>query len=241
MTEKNGLIKAESREQLPEKDLIAIPHNNRTLKTALFGPSTYKNNLEAMQKKYFHSKELLSISFNPTTTSQSISAASWNFGQENKEYDAKRDIFDPKWLQAGYIVRTQDGVFTNTTNIDENSLKQLLNKAEKVNGIYLIDDKIAFAPYESFERGIQDCETFASGGLARALEHTNKKVAKNLKEIASPKFYKIGVNVWGFDDVKEPLLRVVSLVSDGGIGTTGWVLMATVGTTIITAAVLLGC
>ena len=37
---------------------------------------------------------------------------------------------------------TQDGVYTNTEITDEKELKNMLNGVKKVNGIYLIDDKI---------------------------------------------------------------------------------------------------
>ncbi len=132
-----------------------------------------------------------------------------------KEVDAKRDIFDPdpKWLQAGYIVRTQDGVFTNTQELDESNLKQLLNGVKPTNGIYFINDQVAFIPYESFECHPQDIDTFAEGGLARGLEHVSGKIAPKLRKIASPKNYKSGVNVWGFDSVNKPILKVASFYS----------------------------
>ena len=89
-----------------------------------------------------------------------------------------------------------------------------------------MDNDFGFAPYETFKRGVQDCDSFVQGGLARVLEHTQEEQAKNLRTIASPKFYKRGVNVWGFDDVKEPVLRVVGLDSgrvlgDGRLGVDG--------------------
>lgn len=218
MKEQYGLIK-QAEPQFPVRTLLSVPHKNRKLIVGYpaFGPDTYKENLEQMSQNYSHPQTGDKISFNPATTSESISASAYNFGS-NGEVDAKRDIFDQKWLQAGYIVKTQDGVFTNIKSTDEKSLKALLNKAKKVNGIYLIDDKTAFAPYETFERGVQDFDTFAHGGLARALEHTKEKVATNQREIASPKFYKRGVNVWGFDNVQEPVLRVVCLNSDAYVG-----------------------
>jgi len=217
-----AIRKAEPRSQLPEVDLLpVISHDGQNLDIAVFGPNNYRNNLSSMQKAYFHSAQLPNITFRPATTSESISAVSYDF-----ENMAKPKIFDPRWLQAGYIVRTKDGVFTNTTETDDSRLKQLLNGAEKVNGIYLINDNTAFAPYDSFTTGTQDCDTFAHGGLARALEHTSEKVAKNLREIASPKFYKRGVNVIYFDSVSEPALRVASLYSnwyidDGGLHVDG--------------------
>ena len=214
---KYGMRKAEQREQLPDIDLLPlIPHNGKKLDVAIFGPNTYRTNLDLMGKVYFHSRQLPNISFKPATTSESISAAASGFGS-NGEVDAKRDILDPGWLQTGDIVRTQDGVFTNTTVIDETSLKQFLDGAEKVNGIYLLNGGIGFAPYESFEIGAQDCITFAHGGLARALEHTPEKVATKLGKIASPKFYKGEINVICFDPVEKPISRVASLYSNSNI------------------------
>jgi len=196
--------------QFPVRKLLRVPHKNRVLVVGYpaFGPSTYNSNKQAMQKDYSHIQTGEKISFRPATTSESISAVAYDFQKL-----AKPEIFDPKWLQAGYIIRTQDGVFTNTTETNETKLKQLLNKAEKINGIYLGENDFGFAPYESFERGIQDCDKFSQGGLARALEHTPKKMAKNLREISSPKFYKNGINVWAFDKVKDPTLKVASLYS----------------------------
>ena len=201
--------KAEEREQLPEIDLLPlIPHNGENLDVAVFGTNTYRGNLGAMQKRYFHSGQLQNISFRPATTSESISAAAYGFKDM-----VKLQIFDPRWLQVGYIVRTPEGVFTNTTETDGGKLKQLLTNARKVNGIYFLDNNIAFAPYETFESGVQDFDVFSQGGLARALEHTSEKTASKLRGIASPEHYKRGVNVWEFNPTKEPVVKVASLDS----------------------------
>lgn len=202
----------------PVRELFNIPHRDGilTLGWPAFGPNRHNKNLAHMAETYSHPLTGEPIFFREPRTSESISAAAYGFGN-NGEVDAKRDIFDPRWLQAGHIVRTQEGIFTNTKVTDEKSLKEMLNGAKKVNGIYLLDKEMAFAPYESFERGVQDCSTFAEGGLARALEHTSEKVAENLRQIASRKFYKRGVNVIGFDKFKEPVLRVAGLGSLRGI------------------------
>ncbi len=215
----NKIRKAEQRNHLPEIDLLpVISHNKENLNIAVFGYDNYKRNIADMQEKYFHSAQLPSISFRPANTTESISAAHYNF-----KNIAKLEIFDPRWLQVGYIVKTQDGVFTNTIETNETNLKQLLNGAEKINGIYLIDNQIGFAPHSSFKRGVQDADTFARGGLARVLEHTPEKVATKLKEIASPEFYKNGVDVWGFDTPEKLILKVASLSSDGGrLGVNGY-------------------
>ena len=212
--------KAESRKKiLSEIDLLPkIPHAGQQIDMALFGLKTYRNNIKDMSKEYFHSKELSNITFTPATTAESISAAAYRFADF-----AKPKIFDPRWLQAGWIVEISEGFFANPpidrwgnhiTN--EKTLKSFLKSDRKVNGIYLLDNDFGFASYKTFNRGTQDCDTFARGGLARILEHTREKEAKQLKAIASPKLYKIGVNVLGFDDVKDSTLRVVSL--DSGMG-----------------------
>jgi len=206
---KYGIIK-QARPQFPVRELLVVPHidSDLTVSFPAFGHNTYRGNLKSMQEIYSHPLTGKQIRFRPATTSESISAVAYDF-----KNIAKPKIFDPRWLQAGYIVKTQDGVFTNTQLTDESQLKQMLDSFEKVNGIYLGKNGSAFAPYETFEMGIQEADTFAQGGLARALEHTPEKIAPKLKEITSPEFYKRGVDVWGFDDVKEPILRVVGLGS----------------------------
>src|SRR3989344_2482208 len=106
------------------------------------------------------------------------------------------------------------GVYTKTEITNEKELKKMLNGVKEVNGIYLIDDKVGFAPYESFNQGVQDVDTFAESGLARVLEHTEDKTAKNLREVASQKNYPRGVNVFRFGNVEEPISRVVGLYSN---------------------------
>ena len=132
---------------------------------------------------------------------------------------------DPGQIQLGKIVRTSEGVYTNPpkdaqgnfTN-DEKTLKGLLNKCKKVNGIYLSDNDFGFAPYETFEQGTKDCDAFVKGGLARLLEHTKDKEAKNLRKIVSPKPFNREVNVWGFEEIKPSFRRVVSLGSYKNFG-----------------------
>ena len=230
-----GITKAKPRNLLPEidllrvpyRDLLRVPYRDGKLVVAYpaFGPNTYKNNLAEMKKDYYHSEQFPNISFTPATTSESISASAYKFGEM-----AKKQIFNPNWLQAGPIVRTSKGVFSNPPRdkdgnpiIDEKILKSYLNGAKKVNGIYLVESPrdFGFAPYETFSQGVQDSKEFAEGGLARLLEHSEGKVAENLKEISSPKFYPREVNVFGFDKVKEPVLRVAYLDSIGFFGDGG--------------------
>jgi hypothetical protein len=213
-----GVIKATP--LLPIRDLLIVPHKSGDLVVShpAFGPNTYSDNLAEMQREYIHSNEHSQVSFREPTTSESISVYAYDF-----ENMAKPQILDSRWLQLGRIFKTSEGVFANPPKdaqgnpiTDEKVLKSYLKGIEKTNGIYLGENDFGFALHESFQRGIQDCDTFSRSGLARLLEHTEKDVAKNLKEIASPKFYRGGVNVWGFDFVSEPVLRIVNLYSNRG-------------------------
>lgn len=213
-----GIIK--SKMEFPIRNLLVVPHGDKDLAVSYpaFGPGYFKGNIQEMQKSYSHPVTEERISFREPTTSESISVAAYDFGNI-----AKPQIFDPIWFQLGYIVKTSEGVFANPPKdpqgrpiTDEQTLKSFLNKAEKVNGIWLYNREDArdfgFAPYETFKQGVQDCDSFAEGGLARLLEH-KEKTAESLKEIASPKFYKRGVDVFGFDSVKKPVLRIADLGS----------------------------
>jgi len=218
-----GLKQAEKRwPEVPEIDLLTVPYGNGYLTVAhpSFGSASYNTNLAQMQKTHFHSRNQPEVSFRELTTPESIAAAVYDFGKM-----AKPHIFDSNWLQIGRIVRTSAGVFANVSKDKQGAsitnLKQYLDKSEKFkvrNGhIYLGENDFGFAEYETFAQGVQDCDTFAESGLARVLEHT-KNTAQNLRRIASPKFYKLGVNVLGFDSVSEPALRVARLRSDRYIG-----------------------
>jgi len=216
-----GIIEAK-KPKVPQRHLLRVPHKEGSLVVGFpaFGPDTYRGNLKTMSGDYSHPQTGERISFREPTISESISAAAYDF-----ENWTKPRIFDSRWLQAGRIVRTSEGVFVNPLKdiqgnpiIDEQTLKFYLNKYIKVNGIYLGENDFGFASYETFERGIQDSGKFAEGGLARILEHTREKVAKNLKAISSSKNYPKGVKVWGFDKVKEPVLRVAALDSPRGFG-----------------------
>jgi len=223
MTDKEyGVIEEKQiQPKFPVRTLLRVPHKQGSLIVSrnAFGPNYFKDNIAEMQKSYCYPNTREVISFRKPTTAESISAAAYNF-----ENFAKPEIFDPRWFQAGYMVRTQEGVFVNPLGskgvpiTDEKTLKSLLKSDRKVNGIYLLDNDMGFAPYDSFTRGVQDCDGFAQGGLARVLEHTPEKEAKQFKAIASPKLYKFGVNVWGFEEVKEPVLRVVCLGSYRNLG-----------------------
>jgi len=206
----------------PLTDLLRAPHKGKTLVLShpAFGPEHYSKNLDGMQEIYSHLPEFFKISFRPATTSESISAVSFDFKNL-----AKSQIFDDGWLQLGYILKTSQGFYANPPRdkkgnilIDEKKLEDLLDKGKKVNGIYLCKNDFGFAPYETFKQGAQDYDTFIAGGLARLLEHTKEKTARNLSIVASSKFYKKGVNVFGFDKVKNSILRIASLGSNRDVG-----------------------
>ncbi len=217
-----GIIDAEPRNLLPETKLLIVPHKAGKLvvRYPAFGPNNYSANVLEMQKDHYHSVLFHKISFSPATTSESVSASAYKFGEM-----AKKEIFNPSWLQLGLIARTSEGVFANPPKdengnpiFDEETLKSYLNGVKRIEGICLVPDTnnlhdFGFAPYETFKQGIQDSGDFAESGLARLLEHSEGKVAENLREISSQKFYRKGVNVFDFDQVKEPILRVAYLYS----------------------------
>ncbi len=215
-----GLIEIK-KPKFPQRALLRVPHRKSVLTVAYpaFEQDFFKNNIEEMQKDYFHPQTGERISFREPTTSKSISVAAYDI-----ENLAKPKIFNRGWLQLGYIVRTSEGVFVNPPRdkqgnpiTDKQVLISSFINSKKVNGIWICDNKdildFGFAPYETFEMGVQDGGKFVEGGLARILEHTIEKTAKNLKAISSFKNYPNGVNVWGFNPVKEPVLRVADLGS----------------------------
>lgn len=197
-------------------DLIRIPHKGEPLIVSpAFGPSTYHANIESITKEeFYNSEEFPHVRFREPLTQESISAAAF------EPSITKSDLLDSRWLQLGRIVEGPGGIFTNTMETDETKLKEMLNGATKVNGIYLINDQMAFAPYESFKTRKQEFGVFLEGGLARALEHTDGKIAENLARIAS--FYPNLADVWGLaGEIEEPRQRVAALSSNWVLGIFG--------------------
>ncbi|MBI2107134.1 hypothetical protein HYT57_04055 [Candidatus Woesearchaeota archaeon] len=195
-----GIIKATEVTKAPiqARDLLRVPHNGGELIVGYpaFGPNTYGSNLSEMQKIFSHSKEFNRISFEEPTTAESISVYKF-FGYNERD------------LYLGRVVHTSEGVFVNPPKnarrnpiTDKKTLKYLLNRTKKVNGIYLGENDFGFAPYETFEYGEQDCDTFVKGGLARVLEHTEKKVAEKLREISPPNIHKAYVINKDYQDYK---------------------------------------
>ncbi len=216
----HGIIKAKT--NLPVTDLLIVPYRggDLTVRYPAFGRDSYLGNIKNMQTDFYHSDKIPRVTFRPATTPESVSSAAYNFGKL-----AKPEIFNPSWLQLGWIIRTSEGVFANPPKdaegnpiTNETELKTYLNDCRKFNGIYLGDNDFGFAPYETFKRGVQEDGEFAEGGLARVLEHTDEKTAHNLGKISSSKNYAKGVNVWGFESVEEPTLRVSTLGSSWGLG-----------------------
>lgn len=225
--------------KFPILTLVRVPHQGGSLIVTrkAFGQDTFRKNVAKMKENYCYPNTREVITCKESTTAESISAVDYNF-----ETWAKPEIFDPSWLQAGWAIKTSEGVYVNPPKdangdpiIDEKILKSLRDKSTKLEkGVYILENgkvkgarDFGYVSYESFTRGIQEAGTFAEGGLARILEHTNGKKAEKLGKIASYKDYVNGVNVWGFDDVREPLARVVSLDSGGygsrlGVGGDDW-------------------
>ncbi|MDO8460775.1 MAG: hypothetical protein Q7S74_06725 [Nanoarchaeota archaeon] len=220
MVETNyGIIKHEE-PQLPVISLLRVPHRNGELIVSYpaFGPNSYRNNIKQMQNEYFHSQTLSKITFKEPTTPESISAAAYDF-----ENLAMPQIFNPRWLQAGRILKTPEGVVANPLRdaegkviVDSKPIRNLIDNSKKVKvgkgHIYLGENDFGFAEYDSFVQGVQDCDSFTEGGLALILEHT-EGIAQILRKIVSPKNYKRGVNIFSFDKVNESIEKVVGLVS----------------------------
>lgn len=194
-----GIIKATkvTKATIQERDLLRVPHKGRELIVGYpafvgypFGPTPDRlTNLSEMQKIFSHSKEFPRISFKEPTTSESLSVYKF-FGNIEG------------CLYLGRVVHTSEGVFVNPPKdarrnliTKEKILKSLLGRAKKVNEVYLGENDFGFAPYETFKYGEQDCDTFVQSGLARVLEHTEKKVAERLTEIFSPIFDKGRVSI----------------------------------------------
>jgi len=193
MTKKEYTIIEKSKSLFPARELVQSKDGEVTF--SVFGPNYFPVNLKEMHNTYSHPITGEKMTFRVPTISKSIELASYDF-----ENFIKPKIFDPKWewLQAGKYVKTSEGVYTNTHETDEKVLTNLLNNAEKINGIYFIDDKIAFIPYDSFKEGILEVGEFVEQGLARGLEHTTKKKAEKLERIASKENYPERVNVDGW-------------------------------------------
>src|SRR3989344_1840626 len=128
-------------------------------------------------------------------------------------------------IASKYFSRLESYLFTNTRETDESELKRKLANARKVNGIYLIDNDVAFASFETFKQGkVQTSEEFAKSGLARALEHTTERIAPNLKEISAYEIYdeggeyvtnhRKGVLVSNFKVGNKPIVSVVGINTD---------------------------
>ena len=140
MTEKYGIIK-QTKFQFPVRELLVVPHQNGDLTVSypFFGPDYFEDNLAKMAKTHSHPQTGEPITFEEPTTSESISAAAYDF-----EKLAKPKVFNRDGLLAGRIVRTSDGVYANTQITDETKLRKLRDKAKKVmekiaEGISLVD------------------------------------------------------------------------------------------------------
>ena len=102
MKDEYGIIRAKDirHRKFPAIDLLPI---NPTLTVAhpAFGPNYLSKNEIEMKKFYSHPETGEKITFRKPRTHESISAAAYKFGEL-----AKPQIFDPRWLQLGPIVKT---------------------------------------------------------------------------------------------------------------------------------------
>ncbi len=203
--------------KLPVINLLRVPHGESALVVAhpAFGPSSLSDNISKMQRFYTHPTTKQRISFRALTTAESLAVAGYDFRNL-----AKPQIFCPSCLQAGYVLKTAEGVWINPLRtaegdviIDEKKLEQQLGKTNRVNGIYLFDGDSSFVPLSSFQMGVQEHGRFLEGGLARGLVHTADNKATTLSSITNNTEYPKGVNVSGFDSVESPYLKLVRLSS----------------------------
>ena len=233
MAEEYGFIESKPKSELPIRKLLRVPHREGALVVGFpaFGPDYFSSNVTKMGKDYAHPVTGDRISFVEPTTSESISALDYALQHrtDRSELDIKRTVLDPNWLQSGRILRTSEGVFVNppkdgqgNTIIDDKYLIGLLKGAKPIKignaNLYVVGDTdqlkdFAYAEYGTFQGDVQDNTTFAQGGLARALEHTEEPKARKLERIASPELYKEGVRVRYFEPVSSPVLRVAVLLS----------------------------
>lgn len=196
-----GIKRASPR--LPQIDLLCVPHRSGvdlTVGYPAFGPDSSGVNIYSMKMTYSHTKKQPRVTFKGPTTSESISACSYKFQDFSSQF-----LRPPKLLQLGWIFNGTNGIWINPPNdedgfpiIDEAAFTSLLVDDKKVNGIYLLGNDFAFVPYDTFQEGNQDCDTFAKSGLARGLEYTTELEAQKLKEISSKSNYPGGIYISDF-------------------------------------------
>jgi hypothetical protein len=197
-----------SKIESPSRDLIVFSkeEGDFTADLKAFGPDTHTGNLKKMREPYLHPETGKKIYFNHATSRQGIIASAYEFPER-----AKKEIFDPAWLQLAYIFHMSEGVLINPP-IDEKgylqgsalSLEILLKLTEPTNSIYLMGNSslrphFVFVPYDTFKQGTQSVEEFTSGGLARGLEYSRGDTAEYLKTIASKENYPEGINIYNFN------------------------------------------
>jgi len=231
MDEEYGVIEEkQAQPKFPVRSLLRVHHQGTSLIVSgnAFGPNWFKDNVAEMNGSFCYPKTREVISFREPTTSESISAIAYQFTQI-----AKPEILDPRWFQAGRVLRTGEGVWANLPRdaqgnliTDEQTLKTYLQNVAPIKvgigNVYIVPNReglrdFGYAEYGSFEWGVQESVTFANGGLARIFEHT-EGTATNLLGISSKENYKRGVDVCNFDKVKGIILRVVGLSSGRGMG-----------------------
>ncbi len=213
--------------EVPVRDLIRISGDKEmTASLDPFAPDDLYSYCKGLRKpkNYSHPLTREKMIFREATTAESILIASCDFKGRSKP-----QIFDRQWLRAGLIVKTDEGIFTNpprykngTPKYDNKTLKSYLDKVEPIKigkgKVYIVPDSenlrdFGFAEYDSFKTGVQNCDTFVKGGLARVLEHT-KDEAKNLRKITSIEFYEGGISVRNFNSYQSTHLVIGLLTKE---------------------------
>lgn len=192
----------------PQIVLDALGKGNRF---SLFGAGTYAGNVKQMAQE----------GYQPSVSREGVYLVS--LALEHPEDQVLAEIvrsFNNNWIQLGRIVRGREGVYVNPPKdesgefvLDERRLIDLTS--EDVEGVRYGENGLAFAPYDSFKQGVQSANDFAKSGLAKAIEFSKSGNASKLADIAKKQRRK-EVNVWGFNRVDSPVLKVLTLYSYSG-------------------------
>jgi hypothetical protein len=207
--------------KFPVMNLIRISHKKEylTVTETSFGIDSFKKNIEKLRESYCFPNTWEIISFREPTTSESISYISHKLIKMKK-----RGFLNFNWMQVGRVLKAGEGVWVNMpkdsqgkTITDETELKRYLKGVApvKVNKgrVYIVPNReglrdLGYAEYGSFEQGVQESATFAYGGLARILDHT-EELCTNLLDISSKNNFRRGVNVTCFDKSNQTFPSLV--------------------------------
>jgi|GEM_PF-2159948 len=210
MVETEASTRQEITPRLSVVGVVGTPKPNRL--AVAFGLHYFPDNLRLLGQNYSHRDIGHVISFREPLIYESISALALGHSVIKKQVDE----YLLRSVQLGRIVCTSEGFFTNTSELNPDKLKKMLCSGKREGNIYILDRRTAFIPYDFFkQREYQEQREFAEGALSRGLEHTDKTIAKNLNSLSDKTSFPMGVRLFGFNSVSEPVARIISLASDG--------------------------